>query len=335
MTRVLIVVPTLNEDRHIAGLLDQLAVEARALDALLVVADGGSTDRTRAIVAARAQGDSRIVLLDNPRRVQSAAVNLAVARHGNGAGYVIRVDAHARYPVDYCRALVAEADETSADAIVVPMVTVGEGLFQRAVATAQNSIVGTGGSSHRNGQGGRWVDHGHHALMRVAAFRAVNGYDESFSYNEDAELDFRLRADGYRIWLSGRTRMTYFPRATPAGLFRQYFGYGGGRARNLLKHRAIPRIRQVVPLATAPAVVLAALSVFYWPAMIPAAIWVVASLVLGAIASARGVRETAVPAAGAPLVGIAAMIMHVAWSAGFWTALAGLMLPKPQRAIPA
>jgi succinoglycan biosynthesis protein ExoA len=175
--RVVIVVPTLNEERHVGGLIDQLAIEAEALEAVLVVADGGSRDQTRTIVTARAVRNPRVVLLDNPRRIQSAAVNLAAERCGADAAYIIRVDAHARYPADYCRALVAEADATGADAIVVPMVTVGEGLFQRAVATAQNSIVGTGGSSHRNGRGGRWVDHGHHALMRLDAFRAVGGYD--------------------------------------------------------------------------------------------------------------------------------------------------------------
>ena len=84
---VLIVVPTLNEERHIGVLLDQLSIEADALDAALVVADGGSTDGTRSIVAERAARNGRIVLLDNPRRIQSAAVNLAVARHGADATY--------------------------------------------------------------------------------------------------------------------------------------------------------------------------------------------------------------------------------------------------------
>jgi succinoglycan biosynthesis protein ExoA len=122
--------------------------------------------------------------------------------------------------------------------------------------------------------------------------------------------------------------MTYFPRSTPAGLFRQYFGYGGGRARNLIKHRAVPRLRQVVPLATLPAVALTALTAVYWPAVLPAAAWCAASLALGTLAATRGVRETAVPAVGAPLVGVAAMIMHLAWSAGFWSAVVGGFLPR-------
>src|SRR5690606_10797383 len=142
-----------------------------------------------------------------------------------------------------------------------------------AVATAQNSLVGTGGSAHRTGLGGRFVDHGHHALMRISAYRAVGGYDESFRFNEDAELDYRLTRAGYRIWLTAATVMTYYPRATPSKLFKQYFGYGSGRARNILKHRMVPRIRQMLPLVILPAVALALLSFVHWSALIPLVLW--------------------------------------------------------------
>ena len=47
--KCLIVVPTLNEARHIAALLDLLIVEADAMGATIVVADGGSNDGTPAI----------------------------------------------------------------------------------------------------------------------------------------------------------------------------------------------------------------------------------------------------------------------------------------------
>ena len=100
--------------------------------------------------------------------------------------------------------------------------------------------------------------------MRVDAFRAVGGYDSTFRFNEDAELDYRLRQAGSVIWLTDRTGMTYYPRSTASGLFRQYFGYGGGRARNIFKHRARPRLRQLAPLAILPVVLLAALSIWHW-----------------------------------------------------------------------
>lgn len=316
--RTLIVVPTLNEARHIAHLLDDLLVEAAAMDARIVVADGGSTDGTRDIAAEYAARHARVAFIDNPKRIQSAALNLAVERLGDGLDYVIRIDAHGKYPADYCRVLVAEAEERGVESIVVPMTTVGRAMFQRAVATAQNSLVGTGGSAHRIGKAAGLVDHGHHALMRVAAFRAVGGYDETFRVNEDAELDHRLRQAGYRIWLTDRTSMTYYPRATVPALFRQYFGYGGGRARNILKHRMRPRLRQMLPLVILPTVLMAALSIWHWGFLVPLALWGLACIGLGTYAARKHFAEYGVPLVQAPLVGVAAMVMHLAWSSGFW-----------------
>ena len=111
------------------------------------------------------------------------------------------------------------------------MVSAGAGVFQRLNAATQNSRIGNGGSKHRRRGAGEFVDHGHHALMEIAAFRALGGYDPDFTHNEDAELDHRLRGAGHRIWLTGRTEITYFPRAGLAPLARQYFSTSGGAAR--------------------------------------------------------------------------------------------------------
>ena len=318
----LIVVPTVNEAEHIGGLLTGLLPEAEALDASIIVADGGSDDGTLDIVAEFARRSWRIVLLHNHKRIQSAAINLAVERHGTGIDYVIRIDAHGAYPPDYCRVLVREAEERDVDCVVVPMKTVGVGLFQRAVATAQNSVVGTGGSEHRTGKAGRFVNHGHHALMSIAAYRAVGGYDETFRHNEDAELDYRFSRAGYRIWLTDATEMTYYPRSSVSGLSKQYFGYGRGRARNLLKHRMRPRLRQMLPLAIVPAAALAPLAVVHWCALVPLGMWAGACLALGGLSAMKMAKRYDLPAQGAPLVGISAMIMQMAWSTGFWLHLA-------------
>ena len=195
---VLIVIPTLNEAEHIGPLLDSLSGKLEGMQARLVVVDGGSTDQTRAIVEARTS--DRIALLRNPQRLQSAGLNLAADKFADDrTKWLLRLDAHARYPDDYCDRLLDEARLHGADSVVVSMDAVGSGFWQRAIALAQNSRFGNGGSAHRLAGAGRWVDHGHHALMRMDAFRAVGGYDAGFSHNEDAELDLRLGEAGYRI----------------------------------------------------------------------------------------------------------------------------------------
>ena len=311
----LIVIPCLNEAAHISALLGQLCPAAARLGARIVVADGGSTDGTLAIVEQIAAKDPRVVLLHNKRRIQSAAINLAVGTFGEGADYLIRIDAHGGYPDDYCDRLIEEALATSADSVVVSMLTSGSGAVQKSVAAAQNSKLGTGGSKHRHLSAGEWVDHGHHALIRISAFTAVGGYDESFSHNEDAELDYRLRQAGYRIWMSGKTQMVYYPRSSLKGLYFQYLGYGRGRAKNVLKHRMVPKLRQMIPLLVFPVVLLAALSFIHWLAAVPFLMWAAVCLGYGAVTAVRQRNP------GLALIGVSAMVMHFGWSVGFWLQL--------------
>ncbi len=318
---VLVVIPCLNEAAHIERVIRQ--VLDPALDLHLVVVDGGSTDGTQEIVKELA-ADERISLLSNPHRIQSSAVNLAVATFGAQARYLVRIDAHSQYPSGFVAALLGEADDTGADSIVIAMHTAGHSAFQQGVAAAQNSALGNGGSSHRNAgerRSGKWVDHGHHALIRVAAFQAIGGYDETFTHNEDAELDIRLRSAGFTIWLTQRTWSTYFPRSSPQALLTQYVNYGRGRARTTLKHRAVPKLRQLLPLMVAPAITAGVvLRVARTPglsrlALIPPLGWALGCLGYGSVLAVREKQ----PAAA--LSGPAAMIMHLGWSIGYWREL--------------
>lgn len=309
---VLIVIPALNEALHIEGVLRFASGFAARAHGLVVVADGGSTDATREIVLRHAAQDPLIRLIDNPGRLQSAGVNLAVDRFGRGAEWLLRLDAHSAYPADYGDVLLDEARRTGADSVVVAMHAEGRGFLQQVIAEAQNSRLGNGGSAHRLAGGGAWVDHGHHALMRLDAFRAVGGYDAGFSHNEDAELDHRLRAAGRRIWLTGRTRLTYFPRARLSALGRQYFNFGRGRARNLRKNRIRPAPRQAVVAMLAPASALVVLAPLGAVFALPLALWLLGCLAGGAMIALRTGRVRGL------LAGPVAGIMHMAWSAGFW-----------------
>ncbi len=323
--RVLIVVPTLNEARTIEAVVTRLLDGTEALRTDLVVVDGNSVDGTRDIVRRIAETDPRVRLVANPARIQSAGINLAVSVAGSDADYLIRADAHATYPVGFCASLIEEARRTGASSVTVPMVAeAGLSNFQAGVAVAQNSVLGTGGSAHRTGGGGRFVDHGHHALFRASAFREVGGYDPEFSHNEDAELDRRLTLAGHRIWLSDRIEIVYYPRPSASALFRQYQGFGRGRARMLLKHRLIPKLRQTLPLLVPVAAVLglaglalaAATGNWIWLYLLaPLALWAAICMIYGVILA---IRDRSFCAAWA---GPAAIVMHLAWGIGFFREL--------------
>jgi succinoglycan biosynthesis protein ExoA len=323
--RAFAVIPCLNEAEHIEGLVRHLLDDADWRDPLVVVVDGGSTDHTVEIVRAMAAEDRRVRLLDNPRQLQSSAVNLAAARYGQGRRFMVRVDAHAGYPEAYVSRLVAEARRTGAASVVVGMDTVGQGGFQSAAAAAQNSLLGVGGAPHRMGRASGWVDHGHHALFDLEHFFGAGGYDESFRANEDAEFDVRLAQRGGGVWLSGEVRVTYYPRSTARALFGQYLQYGQGRARTLLRHRLRPKLRQLLPVAVAPAVVVAPFGLLDPPLALPAAAWLAICLAGGLLLGLRnGGRE-------ACAAGVAAALMHLGWSLGFWRQLLSGPEPRPSQ----
>lgn len=315
--RILAVIPCLNEEEFLPGLMDNLLSSTKGLPIRFIIADGGSSDLTPAIARSLAAKNSNVAFLPNPKRYQSAGVNLAVEMHGQDAEFLIRIDAHADYPPDYCRVLVEEAQRTGADSVVTAMKTAGKNPFQRAAAAAQNSRLGNGGAAHRAAAAGAWVDHGHHALIRIKPFRAVGGYDETFSHNEDAEFDARFQKAGFKIWLTGKTFLTYYPRATPAALFRQYMAHGQGRARTIAKHHVLPKMRQVAPAAVLPACLISAATPWFWPAVLPAAVWAKFCLIYGANLAYRAQNRELL------MAGPAAMIMHLGWSVGFWRTMAG------------
>ena len=164
------------------------------------------------------------------------------------------------------------------------------------------------------------MDHGHHALMRLRAFRAVGGYDDQFSHNEDAELDHRLKGAGYRIWLTGLTGLTYFPRSHLGPLIRQYYNFGRGRARNLRKNKTRPAARQAVVAMLAPAAALVVLTPISAIFALPLILWLLACLAGGVMIAVQTGRPRGL------FAGLAAGTMHMAWSAGFWRQW---LAPKP------
>jgi succinoglycan biosynthesis protein ExoA len=311
---VIVVIPALNEADHIAACVRSLMTGDARLSAIeMVVADGGSRDRTREIVLALQGEYPNLRLIDNPKRLQSAAVNLAAQGAGAGRSILVRCDAHAIYPENYVMRVADSLVRHGVASLVVPMDAVGTSCFQRANAWIVDTPLGSGGSAHRGGRKSGEVDHGHHAGFDLKAFLAVGGYDETFSHNEDAEYDARLRQSGERIFLDADIRLSYLPRATVGALARQYFNYGKGRARTLMKHGERPKLRQLIPPATLVACVLGLV-------IAPFSLWglVLPGGYLAALIAASLMVAVKHKSACGLLAGLASATMHMSWSLGLF-----------------
>ena len=310
---VLVGIPTLNEAAHIETCVRSLLTgDDRLADIKIVVADGGSTDDTVAIVKSLAAEFPNVSVIDNPKRLQSAAINQVAASATAEIKYMIRCDAHSIYPPGFVTQVADAMVRTQAASVVVCMDAVGTDCFQKANAWIVDTPLGSGGSAHRGGTASGYYDHGHHAGFDLAYFRQIGGYDESFSHNEDAEYDHRLALAGGKIWLDADIRLSYLPRATVRSLAKQYYAYGRGRARNLMKHKAKPKLRQLAPVVNFLGLIAAGLGSAVFPvfALYPAAY--ISALLLASIYIALKYKS-----ACGLLAGLASGTMHIAWAAGF------------------
>ena len=318
---VLAVIPCLNEARHIETCIRTLMHGSPILRLIpLIVADGGSTDATLDIVKRLMAEFPNLKLLDNPKRLQSAAVNLAAATFANSTTrYIVRCDAHSAYPANFILHVTEALKRTGAASVVIPMDSVGETCFEKANAWVADTLIGSGGAAHRGGRTSQFVDHGHHAGFDIVWFRNVGGYDESFSHNEDAEYDHRVSKGGGLIWLDADIRITYTPRGSVQALARQYFNYGRGRAKNQRKHKARLKLRQLAPIFMMALCLGGLLAGFaQWQAFILPAGYL--SVLAGASAAIALKHKSACGL----LAGVAAGTMHMAWAAGFiWESVAG------------
>ncbi|HMN38943.1 MAG TPA: glycosyltransferase family 2 protein [Hyphomicrobium sp.] len=308
---VTIVMPALNEQDYIAAAIDSVLPDETEVEYELLVMDGGSNDNTATIVRNLSASNSRIKLVVNEKRIQSCAVNKAARIADPRSKYLVRADCHAVYPANFVQSCAAALRDTNAASVVVSMRTAGHTPLQQAIAAAQNSRLGNGAAAHRVSGRSRFVDHGHHAAFDRKIFLHLGGYDENFSVNEDAELDIRLIEKNLNIYLAAEAEITYFPRRTLTGLARQYFNFGSGRARTILKHRRMPKLRQLAPLvilvSCGAALMLAPLK----PHVLAVPLtYALLCLVWGAGLAAKERAPHLV------MAGAVAMVMHLSWAAG-------------------
>ncbi|MCI0438794.1 MAG: glycosyltransferase, partial [Chloroflexi bacterium] len=80
---VSIIVPMRSEERYIGACLDSILANDYPGEKLeIIVVDGMSADGSRKIVEGRMRRHPQIRLLDNPRRITPAAMNIGVRESG-------------------------------------------------------------------------------------------------------------------------------------------------------------------------------------------------------------------------------------------------------------
>lgn len=245
-----VICPAYNEEHYIAACIDSLIqqdVDKEEIEVIFV--DGLSTDRTKDIIRAYQEKNAWIKLLDNPKRIVPCAMNIGI-KNAKG-NIIIRIDAHAAFPVNYISELVRNLELLNADNVgaVCETLPANEGIEAKSIATALSSSFGMGNSYFRVGAKKIIeVDTVPFGCFRREVFDKVGLYDEELIRNQDDELNARIIKNGGKIFLIPHLVVKYFARDTIKKTRKMFYQYGLYKPLVNQKLGSFATIRQFFPL---------------------------------------------------------------------------------------
>lgn len=213
-----VVMPVYNEEKYIENCIDSLLLQDYPQECMeWIFVDGMSSDRTRELIGAYIEKYPTLIkLLSNPNKTVPYAMNIGI-KEARGK-YIIRLDAHADYNKDYISKCVYYLDTTDADNVGGVAETKSKGFVGNAIAKMLSSRFGVGNSEFRtNGESG-YVDTVPFGAFRREVFEKWGGYDERLTRNQDNEMNYRIRKNGGKIYLSSDIMLSYYCRDSIKGI---------------------------------------------------------------------------------------------------------------------
>ena len=303
--------PVLDAESTISEAIASVLAQDYKGDLEIVIGHGPSRDAT-ADALEQYTDDPRVRVVPNPNGRTPSGLNAAIA--ASRGEIIVRCDAQSRFDPNYVRRAVEILKETGADNVGGIQAAEGISFLQRSVAAAQSTFLGVGDARYRTGGKPGPVDTVYLGAFRREALERVGAFDETQLRNQDYELNWRLRESGGTVYFHPDLRVSYRPRSSLRGLWRQYWGYGLWKRAMLRKHPRSLRWRQLAPptlVVTLVASLVLLATPWRWAAAIVPGVYLLG--LLGTII-VEGLRRRDLAALALPLV---LPTMHLAWGLGF------------------
>jgi len=247
--------------------------------------------------------------------------------------------AHASYDSDYIATCLQEliAHDAAGCSGKIETAPADSSLQARLVAWAAAHPFASSARSVRTQPEG-YADTVPFPVMRKQALLDAGGYNARLIRNQDNDMNQRLRALGFKLYVTAKTRCRYYPRPNIRSFLKHAFSSGVWNALSLRENPAALGLRHFVPVAFVTALlVLAALvsagefaGAYSRDAAVVLAVMLASHLGIGTVAIQIGLREkTAAALWLAPLI----LAFHGTYGLG---TLRGLFLAFPDSpAVPA
>ncbi len=264
---VAIIIPCLNEEAFIGPCLDSILNNGYPLEVLdIVIIDGLSTDRTRAIVRQYQEKYSCVRMIDNPGAVKPKGLNLGI-RESKG-DVVIRIDAHAIYEQGYIEKAVYylyNYDATSVGGVRVNLPR-SDTFVAKCLAHALSNPFAVGNAWYNLGcVEPRKVDILFLFCVKRTLFDEIGYFDERLIRGQDREFNLRIQRHGGLLLLVPEIKSKYFARDSLEKFAK--WGYVGGATPVLISRltgKNLLSLRNIVPLIfLCVAIMLGCLSLFF------------------------------------------------------------------------
>ena len=233
---VSVVIPVLDEEAHLGEQLAAISAQECDREWELVVADNGSTDRSRSIATSWAERDRRIRVIDaSVRRGPAAARNIGVAE---AKGDVL---------------VFCDADDVAAPGWLAAM---ARAMDRNEFVTGDLDFSSLNADQPRRppkrtgypaALGFRPAATTVNMGVSRAVFDRVGGFDESLEFGEDPDFSWRVQEHGVELGYAPDAVVAYRLRDQASALWRQQVAWGRSEVALFKRWAAVGMPRRTWP----------------------------------------------------------------------------------------
>jgi glycosyltransferase involved in cell wall biosynthesis len=193
----------------------------------ILVVDGKSDDQTLSIVKEFQKRFNFINIIINEKKIVPIALNLGI-KSAKG-DYIIRLDAHSKYPKDYFSKLIYWSEKLNADNVGAVAITdvLNKNSESSSIKKVMSDKLGVGNSLFRIGvEGPLEVDTVPFGCYKKEVFEKFGLFDERLERNQDIEFNKRIKRGGAKIYLIPNVEFVYFCRDNYSDIAKNRFNTG-------------------------------------------------------------------------------------------------------------